>query len=190
MRPGVVILVLWILWLLSWLAAAGWSARTAKRAGVKAQGASIAILALGAALILTPAHGYRGPLRLWHIDLLGAWLCVALVLAGVVFAWWARIHLGRLWSGSVTLKAGHRVVDTGPYRLVRHPIYTGILLAILGTAAAKGTLWGLLGAAVVTLGLWMKARAEERWLSQELGGAYDGYKQRVPMLLPFRPKDL
>ncbi|TKB07117.1 MAG: isoprenylcysteine carboxylmethyltransferase family protein, partial [Mesorhizobium sp.] len=105
-----------------------------------------AVLVVGTILLFIPAHGYAGPLRLWTPNLAEAWICVALIAAGLAFAWWARLHLGRLWSGTVTAKAEHRVIDTGPYRLVRHPIYTGLLLAILATMAAKGTVWGVAGA--------------------------------------------
>jgi len=115
----------------------------------------------------------------------GAWVSAGIVLAGLVICWWARIHLGRLWSGAITRKAEHRVVDTGPYGLVRHPIYTGLLLAALGTAVAKGTVLGVAGAVVLALGMWLKARAEEAWLSKELGpDAYNEYRSRVPMLIP------
>jgi protein-S-isoprenylcysteine O-methyltransferase Ste14 len=75
------------------------------------------------------------------------------------------------------------------YRIVRHPIYTGILLAVYASAAAKGTILGLLGALLITLGIWMKARLEERWLREELDpGAYDDYRGRVSMLVPFGPR--
>jgi len=94
----------------------------------------------------------------------------------------------RGWS-QLTRKADHRVVDSGPYAVVRHPIYSGLLLSLLATAAVKGTLLGLGGFALLLLGIWMKARLEERWLIQELGeGAYVDYRKRVPMLLPFGPK--
>nr|WP_280178209.1 MULTISPECIES: isoprenylcysteine carboxylmethyltransferase family protein [Mesorhizobium] len=106
---------------------------------------------------------------------------------GLIFSWWARIHLGRLWSASVTAKADHRIVDTGPYGLVRHPIYTGLLLALLATMAAKGTVWGIAGVALLTIGIVMKAKLEERFLRGELGPAYDDYARRVPMLVPFTP---
>ncbi len=97
------------------------------------------------------------------------------------------MHLGRLWSGSVTLKPDHRVVDTGPYRLVRHPIYTGLILSALATAAEKGTVLGLAGFASIVLGFWIKAKFEEGFLRQELGReAYDSYAARTPMLVPTR----
>jgi protein-S-isoprenylcysteine O-methyltransferase Ste14 len=136
-----------------------------------------------------PAHGYRGPLRLWMVTPGVAWACVAAIAAGFLFSWWARIHLGALWSGRITTKKDHRVVDTGPYALVRHPIYTGILFAVYATAALKGTILGLVGAAIVTAGVYLKARLEEDWLANELEpDAYARYRRRVPMLVPFGPK--
>ena len=132
-----------------------------------------------------PAHGYEGPLRLWHIGLRGAWISVAIIAAGIGIAWWARIHLGRLWSSSVTRKSNHRVVDSGPYGFVRHPIYSGLLLSLLATAAAKGTVLGIAGFGFLLLGMVLKARLEERWLETQLQeGVYAAYRQRVPMLIP------
>lgn len=189
MRPGIVIAVLWLGWMLSWMAAAWWSNRTERSLGLATEWRYRSVMLLGAAALFVPAHGYQGPLRLWHIGWAGAWICVLLVALGLAFCWWARLHLGRLWSGQITRKAEHRVVDSGPYGIVRHPIYTGILLAAFATMAAKGTIPGIAGAALLALGLWWKARLEERWLSQELGeGAYQDYRRRVPMLLPFGPK--
>jgi protein-S-isoprenylcysteine O-methyltransferase Ste14 len=110
----------------------------------------------------------------------------ALTLAGFAFCWWARIHLGRLWSGHITRKEGHRIIDTGPYAFVRHPIYTGIILASFATAIEKGTAVALTGAAIMTIGWYIKARIEERFLREELGAAdYDSYAHRVAMLVPF-----
>jgi protein-S-isoprenylcysteine O-methyltransferase Ste14 len=102
-----------------------------------------------------------------------------------VFAWWARLHIGRLWSSSVTRKSGHHIVDTGPYRLVRHPIYSGVSLSAIATAAIRGTAQGVLGAGLLILGFYVKARLEERFLRDELGPAYDAYACRVAMLVPF-----
>jgi protein-S-isoprenylcysteine O-methyltransferase Ste14 len=108
-----------------------------------------------------------------------------LTIPGFLFTWWARLHLGRLWSGAVTRKQNHHVVDTGPYALVRHPIYTGLIEACLLSAIAAGTVISLAGFAVITFGFWLKASLEERFLMQQLGAeAYGAYRQRVPMLLP------
>jgi protein-S-isoprenylcysteine O-methyltransferase Ste14 len=189
MRPGVAIVVLWEAFAVSWIVAALlWQHKSERRAGVGAQAGYHVVLILGAILLSAPAHRYEGPLRLWRLAWTDAWIVVGVMVVGFAFAWWARLHLGPLWSGTVTRKADHRVIDTGPYRIVRHPIYTGLLLAVYATAVAKGTIVALAAAVIITVGLWMKARLEERWLRQELGpDAYDAYRRRVPMLLPFGP---
>ncbi|RUW23971.1 isoprenylcysteine carboxylmethyltransferase family protein [Mesorhizobium sp. M4B.F.Ca.ET.215.01.1.1] len=187
MHPAPAIAALWLFWVVSWLAAAFWADPAAKRAGFREEARYRALWTIGAILLFVPAHGYVGRLRLWMPTLTEAWICVALVAVGLAFSWWARLHLGQLWSGTVTAKADHRVVDTGPYRLVRHPIYTGLLVAILATMAAKGTVWGVAGAAFLIVGIVVKARLEESFLRGELGTAYDDYARRVPMLLPFAP---
>ncbi|MER9583598.1 isoprenylcysteine carboxylmethyltransferase family protein [Mesorhizobium sp. M0276] len=187
MRPGTAITLLWLIWVVSWAAAAFWADKASKRAGFRAEAPYRAALMTGTILLFIPAHNYVGRLRLWSPNLAEAWICVALIAVGFALCWWARLHLGRLWSGTVTAKAGHRVVDTGPYGLVRHPIYTGLLLAILATMAAKGTVWGVAGALLLTIGIVMKAKLEECFLRSELGSAYDDYIRRVPMLVPFAP---
>jgi protein-S-isoprenylcysteine O-methyltransferase Ste14 len=97
-----------------------------------------------------------------------------------------RSELGRLWSSGVTRKTDHSVIITGPYGLVRHPIYFGIILATLVTAVIRGTAPGCVGAAFMVLGLFIKARIEERFLRSELGEErYSAYARRVPMLVPF-----
>jgi protein-S-isoprenylcysteine O-methyltransferase Ste14 len=185
-RPRLVFAVIWIAWLVSWLAAAFWARRTEKR--VMTWGTlfyRIAVLA-GAALLTPWAARKLGATLLWRVGFAGAYALAGLTLAGLLLAWWARIYLGPLWSGSITRKEGHRVVDTGPYAFVRHPIYTGLIAAIAASALAEATWTSLLGAALVAFGLWLKARIEERFLTAELGAdAYGEYRRRVPMLLPF-----
>jgi protein-S-isoprenylcysteine O-methyltransferase Ste14 len=186
---GLAIVGLWIGFAVSWIAAATWHSPVEKRAGLSSEILYRAVLLVGGIVFLIPAHGYEGPLRLWSVNRQVGWLCVGLIAFGFLFSWWARIYLGALWSGQVVTKADHRVVDRGPYAIVRHPIYTGILLAIFATAAAKGTVPGIGAALTITLGIWMKARLEERFLRRELGAdAYDSYRRRVPMLLPFGPR--
>jgi protein-S-isoprenylcysteine O-methyltransferase Ste14 len=186
MSPGIAIVELWTAFAISWLVAALWADRTEKSAGLSAEAPYRLTLAAGVILLFVPAHGFRGWMTLWQVNAAEAWACVALIAAGLAFTWWARIHLGRLWSSKVTKKAGHRIVDTGPYAVVRHPIYTGLLLAFLATMIAKGTLSGVVGTALAATGIYMKARLEERFLRAELGAdAYDAYSRRVPMLIPF-----
>jgi protein-S-isoprenylcysteine O-methyltransferase Ste14 len=188
MGPGYAIIVLWLGFIVSWLLAALWSSPVQKRAGMQKEFAYRAVLLIGGLIFAIPARNYSGPLRLWRVNGSEAWICVTVIALGFAFCWWARAELGALWSGQVVKKAEHRIVDSGPYGVVRHPIYTGILLAVFATAAAKGTVLGLIGAFIITAGIWMKAVLEESWLRDELNaGAYDAYRRRVPMLVPFGP---
>lgn len=104
---------------------------------------------------------------------------------GVVFAIWARRVLGSNWSGEITLKKEHQLVQSGPYALVRHPIYTGILLGVLGTGIATGELRGLIAFGLCFLGFFFKLRIEEELMQQQFPGQYADYKTRVKMLVPF-----
>jgi protein-S-isoprenylcysteine O-methyltransferase Ste14 len=179
---------LWIAWTASWVAATIWASRTEKRGGIFAEIFFFRVFLYAGVLLLfvfpSGRHEY-GQARLWDLGDVLDWLMVAPAAAGLVFCWWARIHLGRLWSDLITRKAGHHVVDTGPYRLVRHPIYLGLIAAALATAIEKGTSMALLGAAIMSLAFYTKARREERFLRRELGeDVYDAYARKTPMLLP------
>ncbi len=184
---------------LSWLVAALWSSRAAARPG---RGQALYRLPqfLGAALLLVlPRSSQSFPMLAWGGAPLAAatapwwrlpewvgWIQVGLIAVGLGFCWWARLHLGSLWSGSVTRKADHRIVETGPYALVRHPIYTGLLLALGAQAASRTCAAAALGLALIALSFWWKARVEERFLRAELGAdAYDAYRARTAMLIPF-----
>ncbi len=172
----------WVAWVVSWWIAAFWANRTQARPPLMSELPYRVLTLAGAALLFVPR--LRGP-RLWMTPAPVQWALVAAAVAGFAFCWWARIYLGRLWSASVTRKSDHRIVDTGPYALVRHPIYTGILTAAAATAALKGSAGGLAGLGLLILGCWIKARLEERFLSAELGAeAYDAYRRRTGMLFP------
>jgi protein-S-isoprenylcysteine O-methyltransferase Ste14 len=107
------------------------------------------------------------------------------VAAGLGFAAWARVHLGQYWSGTITLKAGHRLIRTGPYALARHPIYTGFVSAIAGSAVALGEWRGLMAIALVVVAYLRKIQMEERWLIAEFGEEYARYQREVKALMPF-----
>ena len=112
--------------------------------------------------------------------LLGSLLCVS----GLAFAVWARLTLGRNWSSAVTLKLDHELVRRGPYGLVRHPIYTGLLAMVLGTAIVDGHLAGVLAVALFFAGVWVKARQEETLMLNEFPNEYPAYRQRVKRSIP------
>ena len=176
---------LWVLFVTSWTIAGVWAARTEAKPGREREQLYLLMNVIGWAMMFIPLGRSFVP-QLWVNPPVVEWALVALIAAGFAFCWWARLHLGKLWSSSVTRKEGHRVIDTGPYRLVRHPIYTGIILASAGLAAIGATALGIAGFLLSSAGFWIKARLEERFLSEELGAeAYAAYKARTPMLVPF-----
>jgi protein-S-isoprenylcysteine O-methyltransferase Ste14 len=180
--------VIWIGWVVSWVAASFWSGHTAKRATTYETWIYRAVIFAGAILIAPWTAKALDERPAWQIGYYGAYTLVSVMLMGLALTWWARIHLGRLWSSAITRKEKHRLVETGPYAFVRHPIYTGLIIALLATAATEATPVALLGALLIVIGLWVKARAEERFLLAELGpDAYESYSRRVPMLVPFVP---
>ncbi|HEY2431214.1 MAG TPA: isoprenylcysteine carboxylmethyltransferase family protein [Vicinamibacterales bacterium] len=185
--PLIFVNLAWMAWWLSWLAAAWWRDRAARTPPLGQQIPYRLLAAAGALLLFgLYRHTFQSEIVLWRTPDPIGWALVAPAVAGFGFTWWARIHLGRLWSSNVGRKADHRIVDTGPYALVRHPIYSGITLASIATAALRGTAAGWAGAVIMTLGWIVKARLEEGFLREELGAeAYDAYAGRVPMLIPF-----
>jgi protein-S-isoprenylcysteine O-methyltransferase Ste14 len=111
-------------------------------------------------------------------------LGLALCVAGAALAIWARLLLGRNWSGVVALKQDHELIEAGPYRRVRHPIYSGLLLLFLGNAVMVGDWRGLLAVAIVAVSFWRKLRLEEAWLTERFGTRYKDYMGRTRALVP------
>lgn len=118
----------------------------------------------------------------------GGWwpgaLGLAVTVAGVALACWSRHLLGRNWSGGVQIKHDHELIEDGPYRHVRHPIYTGLLLAVCGAACRVGEVRGLVALAVVGVSFWIKLRYEERFLIDQFGERYLAYMRRTRALVP------
>ena len=186
--PTQLIALIWVAWLLSWAAGSFFSARTEKHVRTWDSRAYRIPILIGAVLLTPWTARILGEQPLYHLGSTGVYVLAALTLAGTLFTWWARIHLGRFWANAITRKEGHRVIDTGPYGLVRHPIYTGLIGAMLATGLAVATVSAMLGVFGIAFGLWQKARMEEGFLSTELGAdAYEPYRRRVPMLVPFLP---
>jgi protein-S-isoprenylcysteine O-methyltransferase Ste14 len=199
MRPTLAALyAVWAAWGISWLIAGLWTGRTVARPPLRREIRYRVLTFAGWALLLSPVWLQRQGAALvlsddpagvlWRLPTALEWAMVALLAAGVAFAWWARIYLGRLWSASITQKDGHRIVDSGPYGLVRHPIYTGLLAGAIATTALRGTWAVLIGLPLFVIGYVMKARIEERLMRASLGPGYDAYMARVPMLVPGAPR--
>ena len=187
-QPNEAFQVIWIGWVASWVVASLWSGRTDRRAATRETWIYRILIFAGAILIAPWTAQVLGESPAWQVGYYGAYAFVGVMLTGLALTWWARIYLGRLWSSAITRKEKHRLVETGPYALVRHPIYTGLIIALLATAATEATLVAVLGALLIALGLWVKAHAEERFLSTELAPkTYESYRCRVPMLVPFLP---
>ncbi len=175
----------WIAFALYWLISARFVKRTSERQSRLSSLAHRLPLALGALLIL--------PVRLpaplgWELDWhpwFFAWLGCALCVLGLAGAVWSRRTLAGNWSGDVTFKEGHELIARGPYRLVRHPIYTSILLLFLGTATAERRLGSFAGVLVCLAALWVKIKQEERLMLRHFPDQYSAYRARVSALIPF-----
>ena len=184
--PTKLLAFIWLAWVISWVAASFWSGRTKSHVRTRNSWVYRLPILLGAILLSPWGTGMLGDKPLYHPGNAGTYLLAIVVLLGISFTWWARIHLGRFWSNAITRKEDHSIIESGPYGLVRHPIYTGLIFAILATSAAVATTASLLRALLIAFGQWQKARMEERFLSAELGSeAYQSYSRRVPMIVPF-----
>jgi protein-S-isoprenylcysteine O-methyltransferase Ste14 len=182
MRPFSVISVLWITWISVWAISALWANPTEKRVPSREEVPYRILSITGAALIAWGSQGVTG------LTGTAGWSMTAIVAMGVSFALWARWHLGRFWSATVARKEDQRLIDRGPYALVRHPIYAGIVAALSATAVAEERALAVLGAILFAACFTLKARLEEKFLRREFGSAYEAYAARVPMLIPFWPR--
>ena len=141
---------------------------------------SIAFLLIGLPRIPLPALGNRLlPLAAWPF-----WLGAVLTVAGLLFTVWARVHIGSNRSGVVTVKENHELIQSGPYGIVRHPIYTGLLVAFVGSAIARGEWRGVIAVVIVLWAFSRKLQTEERYMREQFGDAYRTYSERVPALIP------
>ena len=176
---------LWILLGLYWMVPASKLKRTTKRESMGQRLSHVLALAVAFYLLSRPRghYGWLGARFVPATDA-AAWVGVWLTAAGVSMALWARWHLGPNWSGVVTIKEGHELIRSGPYRSIRHPIYTGIGLGVLGTAVAMGEVRGLLAVGIAWLSFYVKARREEAFLRQEFGDSFAEHRRRTGMFLP------
>jgi len=177
---------MWLSWALYWL----WASRRAKpnerREPIGSRLLHVLPLILAVWLLWSP----RFPVALLNERLFpwmpwAFWVAAIITALGLLFTVWARVHIGRNWSGVVTIKQDHELIDTGPYALVRHPIYTGLLVAFIGSAVARAEWRGVLAVLIAWAALWRKLRVEERWMTERFGEKYVAYCQRVPALVPF-----
>ncbi len=176
----------WILFAVIWLIAAFWTKRSVyQESRWQRLGYMIPIL-IGGYLVFK-GQRLSDPLAfriIPHVDAL-AWTGIALCIVGLAFCIWARFTLGQNWSGSVTLKGGHELITRGPYALVRHPIYTGLLTMFVATVLVLGHVAGIIAMPLVFVSIWITLRHEEKLMLQKFPDQYAAYQRRVKRLIPF-----
>jgi protein-S-isoprenylcysteine O-methyltransferase Ste14 len=176
---------MWVSYIAYWWAMSANVKETERRESAPSRLARLVLLACAIALLWLPS--VPPPLLDKRFLPLGPacfWIGAALTAGGLLFSVWARRHLGKNWSQAVTVKEGHELITSGPYALVRHPIYSGLLLGFVGCAVARGEWRGLLAVALVFGVLWHKLRLEEKWMRAEFGAPYDAYSRQVAALVP------
>jgi protein-S-isoprenylcysteine O-methyltransferase Ste14 len=181
---GVFIACCWIGWLVYWVIMAFSAKRTVERSGFIAY----RVVALAAFLVIAAAGRLLGVSphdELWPSTTVVGVAADCIVAAGLAFCVWARVTLGRNWSAEVTFKEDHELIESGPYALVRHPIYTGLLAMGLGTATQYGRAIGFAILATTCVAVFWKAHLEERVMDTHFPAAYADYRARVRAIIPF-----
>jgi protein-S-isoprenylcysteine O-methyltransferase Ste14 len=174
--------VFWVLWVLP----AVFGKRTVRRQATGSRILQLVLLLVAYVLIVNGALGWTWlNQRLVPEGRTSTAVGYGLLFAGMLFAGWARLFLGGNWSSNVTLKQDHTLVRSGPYRIVRHPIYTGLLVALLGTAIAVGELRCFLGVLLAGIAWKIKSMSEETLMVQQFGDQYARYREEVKSLVPY-----
>lgn len=176
----------WIVFITVWLLAAACTKHTVYRES-QAQRLRYWVLLVIACLLLLYGRELPYPLNLRIIPRTTpvAYAAALLCVAGLAFALWARVTLGRNWSGVVTLKEGHELVERGPYRFVRHPIYTGMLVMFFATALLQSHMAGFVGVLLTLASFWIKLEREETLMLRQFRERYAAYQRRVKRIIPF-----
>jgi protein-S-isoprenylcysteine O-methyltransferase Ste14 len=176
--------VMWIAFLIYWQVMAINTKATTQLEPTASR--ALRVLLFGTAIVLL---SFRVPVAWLHVHLWPSnfdtfWTGAAITIAGLLFCVWARVTLGRNWSRSVTIKQDHELIVSGPYALVRHPIYSGLFLGFIGTLLAMGQVRGVVAFGLIVLALWIKLRLEEKWMRAQFGAKYEAYAGRVKAVVP------
>jgi protein-S-isoprenylcysteine O-methyltransferase Ste14 len=175
----------WLVFMTYWALTSRSVKPTAERRGRLARVSYLTLIGLGAVLLAIPWRVHPLDVPIAPTDPAAGVVGMGLCLLGLVFAIWARRTLADNWSSDVTFKHGHELIQHGPYNYVRHPIYSGMLLMLIGTALVIGRLHAWLGVLVVLISFLAKLRQEEGLMLQHFPAAYEAYRRRVKALVPF-----
>lgn len=181
----------WAAFVLCWLILAQFNKKASRRAPWGGMwGLRLAILGVVLVAILLRRYAVAGRVAAFshslpmHPGIAQQWAGVGLCVVGFGFAVWARVYLGRNWGMPMSLREGHELVTSGPYTFVRHPIYAGIMLAMIGSALAESLLWLILFALYFAYFI-VSARTEEKMMLAHFPDTYPAYRRRTKMLIPF-----
>jgi protein-S-isoprenylcysteine O-methyltransferase Ste14 len=175
----------WGLWLVYWLAQALGAKKTVRREPLTSMLKQRLFLLPGYALLFWPSFAAGLNARWLPADAWTEGTGVGLCVLGLGYSVWARRALGSNWSGVVTLKEDHQLIQTGPYALSRHPIYTGLWCASFGVALEEGEVRGLLACAFILASFHLKSGVEERFMRDQFGADYEAYAAKVKKLIPY-----
>jgi protein-S-isoprenylcysteine O-methyltransferase Ste14 len=182
MQPFAINAGLWLAWLVYWYVSARFVSARKFTEGRGWHWLHMLPMSGGFWLIFHGGEGYFGG-RIYE-SFSARCLGTGLTAAGLALTVWARIHLGKYWSGIITLKHDHKLIRTGPYQFVRHPIYTGLLTAALGSAMTVATVDAWIGFSLILLACLIKIQREEALLIREFGDEYRRFQNDVAALVP------
>lgn len=183
--PAWLVLSIWLAWFALWRLASPDNAAPDEKESALSRASYLVPMVLVIVLMIGPGWPPWLEQQLIPGGWVRYWIGVVVLLSALGLTVWARRVLGKNWSGRIAIKDEQQLVRSGPYRLIRHPTYTGGLVAILGTAVASGRVSGFLALALGCAALGLKIRIEERWLMEKFGDRYAEYRRSSWMLVPY-----
>lgn len=180
------VLLCWLVWGVYWIISSRTAKQKAERQSARSRAGYFVFTVAGLILLTSnPSHVYPLKKRVvpqtFAFALAGAIVCIL----GTIFTLWARRIIADNWSSDVAFKRGHELVEKGPYSIVRHPIYTGMLIMVLGTAIVAGALAQIVAIVFVFVGFWIKMKQEEALLVTHFPNEYPAYQKRTKRIIPF-----
>lgn len=189
--PHSLVGLLWLVFILLWLVLGQFNKKASKRVSRWTGWWLRLAIIIGVSIVISVRHHGVGSLIVSlsralpiHPGIVVQWVGVGLCVLGFGLTFWARGYIGRNWGMPMSLREGHELVTSGPYAYIRHPIYSGLMLAMIGSALVEGLLWMILFAFYFAYFL-VSARTEEKMMIAQFPDAYPAYRRRTRMLIPY-----